>query len=50
MEMPQEGWPSSRNPVRMHNDLSFESWRVPGMGGGSTHALRLTASSLRVLG
>ena len=28
----------------------FEPWRVLGMGGGSTHALRLTANSVGVLG
>ena len=25
----------------MRNDPLFEPWRVPGMGGGSTHALLL---------
>lgn len=45
-----KGWPSSKDPARMSDDPSFEPWLVPGMGGGSTRALRLTASSLGVLG
>ena len=50
MYMPQEGWPSGRNPAHMRNDLSYEPWWALGMGGGSTHALHLTTSSLGVLG
>ena len=47
---PQEGWPSGKDPAHMLYYPLFEPWRVLGMGGGSTHALRLTASSVGVLG
>lgn len=50
--MPHEGWTGGNDSVRMRNDPSFEPWRILGMGSGSTHVLRLTASasSLGVLG
>ena len=47
---PREGCLSNKDLTRMCNDPSLEPWPIPGMEGGSTHALRLTANSLGVLG